>query len=456
MRRLRIPDLARNPISWAGGIVATTAAILFIIFFILEFLGFLNNPYIGIVIFVAIPAAFVFGLLLIPAGMWWANRRNQLHPGESHWPIIDFGNGHHRRVAGVVFALTVINALIVSLAAYGGVHYMESREFCGEVCHTPMEPQYVAYKDAPHSRVECVDCHVGSGAGNFIRAKANGTRQLWGVITGDYGRPIPTPVHNMRPARETCEQCHWPEKFHGDKPRTIKEYADDETNSETVTTFQMHVGGGSAKLGIGTGIHWHMNVSNRIEYVAADPERGAIPFVRLTAKDGTVTDYTAPDAGTAPPAEDAWRRMDCIDCHNQPAHRFEVTPQRAVDKVMAAGLLPRDLPFARREAVAAVSAEYPSQEAAMSGIDKRLRDFFAEGGKTPDQKLVDQAVRATQAVYRRNVFPSMAVKWGTYPNNIGHVENPGCFRCHDDEHKSKDGRVIKQDCELCHTSPETK
>jgi hypothetical protein len=456
MRRLRIPDLARNPISWAGGMVVTTAAILFVILFALETFGYLTNPYIGLLVFIAVPAIFVFGLLLIPAGMWWANRRNRTRPGESHWPVIDFANGHHRRVAAIVFALSVANALIVSLGAYGGVHYMESREFCGQVCHTPMEPQYVAYRDAPHSRVECVSCHVGSGAGNFVRAKANGTRQLWGVITGSYERPIPSPVHNMRPARETCEQCHWPEKLHGDRPRTIREYGDDETNSETVTTFQVHVGGGSEKLGIATGIHWHMNVSNRIDYVASDPQRQTIPFVRLTGRDGTITDYIAPNSGEASAGQEAWRRMDCIDCHNQPAHRFEVTPQRAVDNSISAGLLPRTLPFVRREAVAAVSAEYPDRQSAIGGIEKRLGDFYAAGEKNFDRKMIDQAVRATQAVYARNVFPSMAVKWGTYPNNLGHVDSPGCFRCHDDEHKSKDGRVIRQDCALCHTEPEVK
>jgi hypothetical protein len=393
--------------------------------------------------------------LLIPLGLWRARHRRRTHPGEPEWPVFDLGNPRHRRIAVVVFALTIVNVLIVSLAAYGGVHYMESTEFCGEVCHTPMEPQYVAYKDAPHSRVACVSCHVGSGAENFVRAKANGTRQLWLVVTGGYARPIPVPVHNMRPARETCEQCHWPEKLHGDRPKTVREYSDAETNPETVTTFLVRVGGGSEKLGIATGIHWHMNIANRIDYFAEDETRQKIPFVRLTARDGSVTDYTAP--GTTPPQRQGeLRRMDCIDCHNQPAHRFEYTPQRAVDNAMGAGLLPRALPFARREAVAAVAAEYADREAAMAGIDSHIRGFYKTNFASADQKLVEQAIRATQNVYTRNVFPKMKVKWGTYPDNLGHVDSPGCFRCHDDEHKSKDGRVIRQDCELCHTSPDVK
>jgi nitrate/TMAO reductase-like tetraheme cytochrome c subunit len=454
--RLRVPDLARNPISWAGSTIAVTMAVLFVILFALELIGYLANPYIGLLVFVAVPAAFVFGLLLIPLGIWRARRRRRERPEASEWPILDLGNPRQRRVVAVVFVLTLVNALIVSLAAYGGVHYMESTEFCGEVCHTPMEPQYAAYRDAPHSRVACVSCHVGSGAGNFVRAKANGTRQLWQVATGGYGRPIPAPVHNMRPARETCEQCHWPEKLHGDRPRTIREYSDAETNPESITTFLVHVGGGSEKLGIATGIHWHMNIANRVEYIAQDAARQKIPFVRLTRGDGAVTEYVV--AGTTEEQLKAGeaRRMDCIDCHNQPAHRFDFTPQRAVDNVMAAGLLSRTLPFARREAIAAVSAEYPDRDAAMTGIAQRLREFYKANPSNADENIVEQAIRAAQGVYARNVFPRMKVKWGTYPDNLGHVDSPGCFRCHDDEHKSKEGRIIRQDCELCHTAPEVK
>lgn len=453
MRAPRIPDLVRNPISWAGGTIATTAAVLFLVLFVLELLGYLTNPYIGLLVFVAVPAAFVLGLLLIPLGLSWARRRDRRHPGAPRWPVIDFSNPHHRRTVGAVFFLTIVNVVIVSLAAYGGVHYMESTEFCGEVCHTPMEPQYVAYQDAPHSRVACVSCHVGGGAGSFVRAKAAGTRQLWGVITNGYSRPIPAPVHNLRPARETCEQCHWPEKLHGDRPKSIFEYSDDEASSETVTTFVNHVG--SETLGVTSGVHWHTDPANRVEYVAADPQRENITFVRLTTADGRVTDFVKDGTDGQPPArQEDWRRMDCIDCHNHAAHPFTATPQRAVDNAMAAGLIPRSLPFARREAVAAVSEEYPERQAAMNAIASRLRDFYKT--TTADWHQVGQAIRSTQAVYARNVFPSMNLKWGTYPNHLGHVDTPGCFRCHDDEHRSKDGRVVRQDCELCHTEPEVK
>ena len=450
MRVPRIPDLARNPISWAGATIATTAAALFLALFALELLGYLTNPYIGILVFVAVPAAFVLGLLLIPIGMWWARRRVRATPGATHWPVIDFKNTHHRRVVGAVFLLTIVNVVLVAMAAYGGAHYMESPAFCGEVCHTPMEPQYVAYQNAPHSRVACVSCHVGGGAGNFVRAKAAGTRQLWEVMTGEYSRPIPAPVHNLRPARDTCEQCHWPEKLHGSRPRTILEYSEDETNTETVTTFVNHVG--SETLGITSGVHWHTDPANRIEYVATDPAREDIPYVRLTSR-GTVTEFVKDGTNGQPPAGE-WRQMDCIDCHNQAAHPFTATPQRAIDMAIAGGRIPRSLPFVRREAVAAVSEEYPDRESALERIATRFHEFYRT--TSVDPQLIEQGIRGTQAVYSRNIFPAMAVKWGTYPNHLGHSDTPGCFRCHDDEHKSREGRVIRQDCALCHTEPEVK
>lgn len=452
MRVPRIPDLARNPISWAGGTLATTAAVLFLALFILDLFGYLTTPYVGLLVFVAVPVVLVLGLLLIPIGMWWARRRSRAHPGATHWPLVDFSDRHHRRVVGAVFLLTIVNVVIIAMATYGGVHYMESKEFCGQVCHTAMEPQYVAYHDAPHSRVACVSCHVGGGAGNFVRAKAAGTRQLWGVVTGDYSRPIPTPVESLRPARETCEQCHWPEKLHGNRPRTILEYSEDEANTETVTTFVNHVG--SETLGVTSGVHWHTDPSNQIDYFAADHARENIPYVRLTTADGKVTEFVKDGAGAQAPAGGEWRRMDCIDCHNQAAHHFTATPQRAIDMAIAAGLIPRALPFARREAVAAVSEEYADTPAALDAIATRFREFYKT--TSADQQLVEQAIRGTQRVYSRNVFPRMAVKWGTYPNHLGHSDTPGCFRCHDDEHKSKEGRVIRQDCALCHTEPEVK
>jgi hypothetical protein len=256
----------------------------------------------------------------------------------------------------------------------------------------------------------------------------------------------------MRPARDTCERCHWPERFHGDEVRTIREYAEDEANSETVTPLTLYVGGGSAPLGVGTGIHWHMNLDNQIEYITTDPKREVIPFVRLRDRNGTVREYVV--EGTTPDqlSSGEQRRMDCLDCHNRPAHTLSPTPERAVNEAMAQGRIPRELPFIRREAAAAVTPAYPDRAAALQAIAARLREHY-RSYPSVEGRLVERAIAGTQDVWARNVFPAMKVTWGTYPNQMGHVDAPGCFRCHDDEHKTKDGRVIRQDCETCHSTP---
>jgi len=447
----RLPIAVRNPVSLIGVAVTTAAAMLFLALFVLEMFGYVTNPYIGLLAFVAIPTVFVIGLLLIPLGAWRARRRRRLAPEEEpDWPVLDLRNPHQRTVFVAVLALTVVNLLIVSMAAYGGVHYMESADFCGQVCHTTMEPQYAAYQGWPHARVPCVACHVGPGASAVVESKLAGTRQLFQVATGRVAMPIPSPVESMRPARETCEQCHWPEKFHGDKIRAIREYASDEANSESMTTLQLHVGGGSRALGIGTGIHWHMNLDNQIEYVATDATRQTIPYVQLTDRGGNVREFVAPGATPEQIAAGTRRRMDCMDCHNRPAHTFFASPERAVDAAIAQGRMPRELAFVRRESVAAVGGEYGDRAAALAAIAQRLNEFYRDRGGA-DARLMERAVAAAQDAWSRNVFPAMNVSWGTYPSHLGHVDAPGCFRCHDDEHKAADGSVIRQDCELCHT-----
>jgi hypothetical protein len=346
-----------------------------------------------------------------------------------------------------------VNVLILSLAAYSGIHYMDSNEFCGKVCHTVMEPEFAAFQDGPHSRVGCVQCHIGPGAPWFVKAKISGLRQVLAVTFGTYSKPIPSPVHDLRPARETCEQCHWPEKFHGDKVKVIREFATDEANTESATTMQIHVGGGSDKLSIATGIHWHMNVANVVEYITTDPKRQVIPWVKITDRSGAVREYLAEGVTPEELAKGERRTMDCLDCHNRPSHPFDPSADKAVNRALAMGTIPKTVPFIKREAVAALSEAYPSHQAADDRIAQRLREFYRANYNEvymTRRQDVERAITGTQQLYRRNVFPTMNVTWGTYPNNIGHMDFPGCFRCHDDNHKAKDGKTIGQDCALCH------
>jgi hypothetical protein len=448
--RFDLPSAARNPISLIGAAIATAMAIVFLGLLALELSGALVNPYAGLLVFVAVPALLVFGLLLMPIGVWRQHRRIAAGLGEADWPVIDLRRPRTRSVIVGVAVITIVNLLIVSLAAFGAVHHMEKAEFCGATCHTTMEPEWKAYQVSAHAKVSCVSCHVGEGAAALVESKVAGTRQLWHVIRNTIPAPVPSPVHSMRPARETCQTCHWDEKSHGDKLRTIREYADDEKGTESATALQIHVGGGRAALGGGGGIHWHMNIENKIEFIATDAQRQIIPWVKFTDGSGNVREYTVD--GTTPEtlAKGEYRTMDCMDCHNRPAHTFEPAPERAVDNAIANGYLPRALPFARREAVAALKDEYASGEEAQRGIDARLRKAFASHA---NDAALPGTIAAVQDIYAHNVFPAMKVKWATYPNNIGHVFFNGCFRCHDDTHKSSDGSVIKQDCETCHAMP---
>lgn len=447
---------ARNWISYAGVSVTTASAFVFLFVFLLEILGFHTNPYTGIVAFLILPGFFVAGLLVIPVGMWRERLRqvSGRRPDQPQWPRFDLNDPTVRNATFFVAVMTFVNVVIVSLAAYRGLEYMDSVAFCGQVCHSVMDPEFAAYQDGPHSRVVCVQCHIGPGAPWFVRSKLSGVRQVFAVALNTYSRPIPSPVHNLRPARDTCEQCHWPDKFHGDTTDTIREYAQDATNSENITTLRLHVGSGGERSGVATGIHWHVSTTNQIEYIATDEKRQVIPYVKLTDASGNVREYIVEGVPQDELARGERRPMDCIDCHNRPTHPFSASAEKAVDAAMAYGAISPKLPWVKREAVAALKESYPSREAAFETMAKRLGEFYRTQHPAVyvgERDAVDRAVRTTQALYGRNVFPAMNVTWGTHPNNIGHNDSPGCFRCHDDNHKTKDGQVIRQDCDLCHT-----
>jgi NapC/NirT cytochrome c family protein len=440
----------QNRVSAIGVALTTASALLFLVLLALELSDALQNPYAGIVVFIMVPALFVIGLLLMPLGLW-LERRRFARGEESPWPVLDLSNRNARRAVIFVTVATIVNIAILSLASYGAVEYSESQTFCGQACHTVMEPEFVAHQNGPHAKVHCVDCHVGPGARGMIHAKVNGLRQVYLVATGSYRRPIPTPLEDLPSAVHTCQQCHWPDRNVGDRVRIIAEHANDEANTPTAMTVKLHVGGATAGAGYGAGIHWHTNPANAIDYVAADEAREQIPYVRRTAPDGTVFEYFGENVNPAEVADKPRRRMDCLDCHSRPAHRFGETPEREVDAAITAGEIDRTIPFIRREAVRALTTEYPSREAAAAAIDTSIRTGLRTAPQGLNEAALGRSIAATQAIYTRSIFPSMNVTWGTYKNQRGHTTSNGCFRCHDDLHKTKEGRAIGQDCEMCHS-----
>jgi len=450
--------LYRNGLTIFGALLTSAGAGLFLVFLLVEFLGVRSNPYLGLLFLLVCPTLFVAGLLLMPLGVWLEHRRRLAGrvPTAFRWPSLDLNDGGQRRTAFTLAGLTAANLLIVGVAAYSGLEYLDSPEFCGKLCHEVMEPEWAGYQEGAHSRVACVQCHIGPGAPWFVKSKLSGLRQVYAVTFNTHSRPIPSPVTDLRPARDTCEQCHWPEKFHGDVVRSVRTYADDEANTETVTSVRLHIGGINPMRGTASGIHWHVSAANRIEYIASDERRQVIPYVRLDDGRGGVKEFFAEgaSAGALPAGER--RVLDCIDCHNRPSHTFAYSVARAVDEAMAAGGLDSNLPFVRREVVKVLSGTYPDKAAAFAAIERSLSAFYQGREPAVPAEALSRTIETARRLYARNVFPSMRVTWETYPNNVGHSfpgPSPyaGCFRCHDDSHRTSDGAVISQDCGLCHT-----
>jgi hypothetical protein len=431
--------LVRHPLAVAGVLIATASGIGFLVFAAASLSGLFTNPYGGLVGFVVLPVFLIVGLLCILAGTWLARR--QRGPGSEDWPVLDFRIARVRRATLLIAALTIVNVAIVLLGAYGGAHAMESPRFCGAVCHTPMEPQFVAWTRGPHAAAACVQCHIGEGPKAFIHAKLAGVRQLVHVATNSYARPTPPGVE-MPPGAQarTCTGCHRPPYATADRIRVTREYADDEMNSETATTMQVRM----------SAIHWHADPANRVEYVATDGTKETIPYVKVTYANGDVREFVSGDANRQAVAAGTRLTMDCVDCHNTVGHPIAATAEQAVDRAIADGLISRSLPYVRREGVRLMKSSYANGDEAAGAIDRELLSFYKSHGATVDGLAISRSVKALQALYRGNVFPAMNVTWGSYPDNRGHLTSTGCFRCHDGSHADTAGAVISADCGSCH------
>jgi nitrate/TMAO reductase-like tetraheme cytochrome c subunit len=438
-----------NPISLAGGAITSAAAVTMVGFWLAETFGrFTTNPYLGLIFFLILPVLFVTGLLLIPVGIFLRRRRlQQASQIPAVFPKVDFSDPVFRHGIDIVLVATIANLLIVAIASYRGAAYMDSPQFCGQSCHV-MHPEFTAYKISPHSHVACVECHIGSGMSSYFAAKVNGTKQLVEVAVHRYPTPIESPVKNLRPARDICESCHTPAKFVGDKLLVKSSFADDEKNSETQTVLVLHLGGQDSLSHL-TGIHgMHLG---HIEYIATDPSRATIPWVQKRNADGSETVFATKAAGAGVPAGER-RVMDCIDCHNRPAHTFE-TAEDALNRAMEQGAISPDLPWVHKKGLELLNTAYASGDQASAQIPEQLTAFYHS--EHPDvlqakAALVQSAGEQLAVLYSQNVFPDMKVTWGTHPNHIGHMSYPGCFRCHDGDHASKSGAAITQDCAACH------
>jgi NapC/NirT cytochrome c family, N-terminal region len=449
--------LARNPVSLTGAVLTTTSAITLIAYWVFEIIlggGAHTYPYAGIVFYLILPGLFILGLVLMPIGGLW-RRRQLLRSGQlpTVYPVIDLADPLFRRALILVGTATFLNLIIFTTASYAGTEYMDSVQFCGATCHTVMQPEYTAYLNSPHSRVACVQCHIGPGASWFVRSKVSGVKQVFAVAFHDYPQPIPSPVAQLRPARATCEQCHWPQRMVGDSLLVLTHYQQDEANTALKTVLLMKVGGRNATGMVG--IHgYHLDPGVQITYIATDQKRQVIPQVTYEAPNGTRTVFQASDQ--TPTAEQLargeHRLMDCMDCHNRPTHTFQL-PNQALDQALSEAIISSDLPYIKKQALLVLQASYPDRDAATRQIADTLRSFYQKNYPAviaSQNAKLEAAIREVQSIYLRNVFPAMDVTWGTYLNNLGHTDWPGCFRCHDGSHTSADGRTIPNDCGTCH------
>ncbi len=444
----RLIHFSNNVLTFLGVVLTTTGGVSWLFILPLSVTGEASNPYLGILFFVVCPALFFAGLALMPLGIWLRLRKERRsNGGEIALPPVSWRSVEFRRIVWLIGVATFLNLIIGGHYTYAAVEYMDSVSFCGQTCHTVMKPEFTAYQESPHFRVACTECHIGAGASWFVRSKLSGTRQLFATMLNTYHRPIEQPVQNLRPARETCEQCHWPQRFNPYRLRVIDKYAEDEANTHTQTVLMMKIAGAAGK-----GIHgFHLAPGVVVQY-RSDRSRETIPWVQYTSPSGESTEYAAEDWDPAKAENFDLRTMDCVDCHNRPTHAFFLA-DRAMDRALAAGSIDPSLPSVKAKGLEIIKAEYDSTEAAEQQIPKALEDYYRSDHADTyqsKQEAVEKSARGLLAVWQRNVFPEMKITWGTYKNHIGHTDYVGCFRCHDDAHAAKTGKTITQDCTACH------
>ncbi len=455
------PPLARNWISFAGSAIGLAMfAILIVLagsdllFHTLgvELLFLSKSPYSSLVTYILLPSVMFAGLGLVVIGMLLEARRRRkidpnLHPLSMR---IDLNEDRLRRRA--MFGVLAVGGIfgMSSVGTYQAYQFTESPVFCGLVCHEVMKPEYEAYLFSPHARISCAECHIGPGAEYYLRSKFRGMGQLWGVMANSYHLPIETPIENMRPAQETCEHCHWSDKLFDSIEKKIWHFSPDRTNTAHRFDLLLKVGGGSKDLGVIEGIHWHISPDVEVRYWAREGDRQDIPWVEVNRGDDEPVVFRSPDCPDPLPPDAEIRRMDCMDCHNRPAHQFK-SPDSVLDAYLARGALDASLPYFKRHARELLERDWPDTPTALAGIADGLTEKYANRmqGELGAQ-IVAQNIEWVQRLYQRNIFPEQNVDWREYPDNIGHFEFPGCYRCHDDKHESPSGRVIPNDCTLCH------
>ncbi|MBI5558556.1 MAG: NapC/NirT family cytochrome c [Deltaproteobacteria bacterium] len=453
-----LQGLWRSPLGVFGVGLTTVSITLMLVGTIIDLLGLIDNPYAALVTYTALPALMLLGLFLIPFAAYLRRREWHKYGIDREHLQLNLSHPKHRMILIGFIALSVINLAILAVISYEGYHFTDSSYFCGMVCHQVMEPEYVAYQRSAHSRVACVECHIGPGAKWYAKAKISGLRQVAAVMRDSYNRPIPAPVHELRPARDTCEECHWPEKFHGKKVKKFVSFTNNNQKDPKITEVALRIGGHNPENNAFEGIHWHVSQEVEVSYLAVDDKRTQIAKVKVKRPDGTSDEFVKKDIEVPANEEEHWRVMDCIDCHNRPTHIYNM-PEERVDFGLLSKAINPDIPGIREDSLKVITKEYTSQAQAKESIINDL--LFLQKERSPEraEKNKDDIIKAGNFLleaYLGNVWPEMKVEWGTYKDHLGHMwadDGYGCWRCHDEEHSNNTGETISQDCSICHDEP---
>ncbi len=437
-------SLFRNWISLVGVVVGIGALFSFLLLFVLDAVAKFSNPYVSILTYMVVPAFLISGLALVFVGAGW-ERRRRARGGRPTSLHIDLSRPRDRRGVIAFLAGSTVFLLLSAIGSYNAFNFTESVTFCGETCHQVMKPEKVTHDHGPHARVACVECHVGKGVSWFVKSKISGSYQLYSVAFNKYPKPIGTPIKNLRPARDTCEECHWPQSFVGNLDRTFNYFQSDASNSPYAIRLLLKIGGSDSTHGPVGGIHWHNLPGNKVEYVATDEARQKIPWVRVTDASGQVTVFQTKNF-TNDVAKMELRTMDCMDCHNRPSHRY-LSPEKAVNLALSLGRIDVTIPWIKTNAMFVLTRTYSNETEATNAIAAALT------AKYPGDVRVTAAVPVLQQIYSENFFPEMKASWASYPDNVGHMIWPGCYRCHDGQHKTADRKttIKANDCNTCHT-----
>jgi len=452
----KLPSSFYNPISILGSIIALIAWITLVFLFIMTKTFQDYNVYMEIFTYVVVPGFLIIGLILIAVGMI-IRRRNQRKGIESTGKnifIFNLKESKTRNALIIFISVTILFVLSTIIGSYEAFHYTESNEFCGKLCHKAMSPEYTTYQYSPHASVKCVDCHIGNGVNWFVKAKISGVRQLFHYVTSNYDKPISTPIDALRPAAQTCEKCHWPQKVYTHKLNDFRYFLRDSANTEWEMALDMKLGASTKLSGTTKGIHWHDDPDVEVQY-KTNAKHDTIFWVKyINKKTGEETVYEDEEykKSSADLAKLSTRSMDCMDCHNRPAHEYR-SPGYYLNNLFASGKISTSIPWLKNVSMFALKGKFSTRDSAILGLKNKIVSIYEKKYPEIYKKYEKEIAAATTVItneYLANSFPEMRISSSNYPRHIGHLESAGCFRCHNDRQKSAQGKVISKDCYKCH------